>query len=51
MDKLDRYRELIESKLSEVAGLFEHAVSTKRAQEQVVFDRMRDNYLVFQEGL
>jgi XisI protein len=50
MDKLDRYRELIESKLGEVAALLKRAVSAKQLRDQVVFDRQRDNYLVVQEG-
>lgn len=50
MDKLDRYRDLIESKLSETVALFERAISSKQLRDQVVFDRQRDNYLVVQEG-
>jgi hypothetical protein len=50
MDKLDRYRDLIESKLGEVAALLKRAVRAKQLRDQVVFDRQRDNYLVVQEG-
>ncbi len=50
MDKLDRYRDLIENKLSEVVALFERAISAKRLRNRVVFDRQRDNYLIVQEG-
>lgn len=50
MDTLDRYRDLIESKLSEVVALFNRAVSAKQLRDQVAFDRQRDNYLVVQEG-
>ncbi len=50
MDKLDRYRNLIEGKLSEIVALFKGAVSTKQLRDQVVFDRQRDNYLIVQEG-
>jgi len=50
MDKLNRYRGIIESKLNEVVALSEGAITTKQLREQVVFDRQRDNYLIFQEG-
>ena len=50
MDQLNRYRDIIESKLREVVAIFQGAMSTKQLREQMVFDRQRDNYLVFQEG-
>lgn len=50
MDKLDRYRDIIESRLREEVALSEGAITTKQLRDQMVFDRQRDNYLIFREG-
>ena len=50
MDKLDRYRDVIEDKLREFVALSEGAIATEQTRDQIVFDRQHDNYLVFREG-
>jgi XisI protein len=50
MDKLDRYREIIESKLNEFVAMSERALGSDKARDKAVFDRRDDNYLVFREG-
>jgi hypothetical protein len=50
MDKLDRYRDLIESELKEFVKLSERAIGRGNTRDKAVFDRRSDNYLVFREG-
>jgi hypothetical protein len=50
MDKLDHYREIIESKLSEFVAISERALGSDKFRDKAVFDRHNDNYLVFREG-
>ncbi len=50
MDKLDRYREIIESKLNEFVAISERALGSDKFRDKAVFDRRDDNYLVFREG-
>jgi len=50
MDKLDRYRELIERKLNDFVALSEGAIGRGNTRNKAVFDRRNDNYLVFREG-
>ena len=50
MDNLDRYRDLIESKLNEFVKLSERAIGRGNTRGQAVFDRRSDNYQVFHEG-
>lgn len=50
MDKLDRYRDVIEDKLREFVALSVDPVGAAQTRDQLVFDRQRDNYLVFREG-
>ncbi|MGH9753372.1 MAG: XisI protein [Blastocatellia bacterium] len=50
MDKLDRYRDLIESKLNEFVRLSERAIGRGNTRDKAIFDRHSDNYLVVREG-
>jgi hypothetical protein len=50
MGTLDQYRDLIEKKLTEFVELPAIASDSMPLREQLVFDRQRDNYLIFQEG-
>jgi len=50
MDKLDRYRDLIESKLNEFVRLSERAIGRGNTRDKAIFDRHSDSYLVVREG-
>lgn len=50
MDKLDRYRDLIESKLNEFVTLSERAIGRGNTRDKAVFDRQGDTYLIVREG-
>ena len=50
MDKLDRYRDVIENKLNEFVALSEGAIGRNTARYKAVFDRRGDSYLVIREG-
>ena len=50
MDKLDRYRDLIESKVNEFIRSSEHAIGSGNTRDKAIFDRQGDSYLVVREG-
>jgi len=50
MDKLDQYRDIIESKLNAFVAISERALGSDKFRDEAVFDRHKDNYLVFREG-
>src|SRR5262245_8750446 len=50
MDKLDRYRDFIESRLNEYVRLSERAIGRGNARNKAIFDRKGDSYLVVREG-
>ncbi len=50
MDKLDRYRDIIEDKLSEFVALSDKSIGHSSAKDKAIFDRRGDSYLVVREG-
>lgn len=50
MDRLDRYRDIIEDELNEFVALSEHALGSDKLRDKAVFDRSRDSYLIVREG-
>lgn len=50
MDKLDRYRDPIESKLNEFVKSSERAIGPGNTRDKAIFDRHSDSYLVVREG-
>lgn len=47
MDKLERYRNIIEQALTKHASVFKDSPNIR---DRVVFDRRSDNYLIIREG-
>lgn len=47
MDKLERYRDIIEQALTKHANVFKDRPNIR---DRVVFDRRSDNYLILREG-
>jgi hypothetical protein len=50
MDKLDRYRDVIENKLNNFVAISERALGSDKLRDKAVFDRHNDSYLVVREG-
>ncbi len=50
MDKLDRYRDLIESKLNDFIAISRGAIGRGCTSDKAVFDRRGDSYLIVREG-
>ncbi len=50
MDKLDRYRDIIENELNSFVAMFKDAIGRGCTRDKAVFDRRGDSYLVVREG-